>query len=467
MKHTLRLLLLLPLLLLAQDIFALDAPPRKRPRRTKKSRTTVVQAARTADTARQKPVVAVPEKEPITKRTPDYPEPDPEMTPEQFDSLLYRWQEQRRVEAYEAFVRDFIEVDSLQALAADTVTIDSTPDSVFVRRLRDLASPIEFAYNPVVKTNILRYITKLRNLTGRLIGLSQYYFPLFEEELIKAGLPIELRALPIIESALNPTAVSRAGAAGLWQFMPITGKACGLEINSLVDERLDPVRSTQAACKYLRGLYDIYHNWPLALAAYNCGPGNVNKAMARSGGKNFWEIYDYLPRETRGYVPAFIAASYVYAYHRNHGIEAVDAPLPMATDTLHVARLLHFGQIASTIDVPVETLRILNPQYRIDIIPATTKPYTLTLPQHAVTNYIASETTIYQKDSLYLKEYINPANLDKKRSQGPAAKFHVVRSGDTLGAIARRYHVSLRSLMRLNRLQNANKLRLGQRLRIR
>lgn len=466
MKQPLRLLLFLSLLLIAQDIFALDLT-QKRQRRPKKSRTTIVYVAQPTDTVRQTPAESVQEKETITQRTPDYPAPDPDMTPEQFDSLLTHWQGQRRVEAYEAFVRDFIEVDSLQALAADTITIDATPDSVFVRRLRDLASPVELAYNSVVKSHILRYITKLRNLTGRLIGLSQYYFPMFEEELIKADLPIELRALPIIESALNPTAISRAGAAGLWQFMPGTGKVCGLEINSLVDERLDPARSTQAACKYLRGLYDIYHNWPLALAAYNCGPGNVNKAMARSGGKNFWEIYDFLPRETRGYVPAFIAASYVYAYHRNHGIEPIDAPLPMATDTLHVARLLHFGQIASTIDVPVETLRTLNPQYRIDIIPATTKPYTLTLPQHAVTNYIAAETTIHQKDSLYLKEYINPANLDKKRTQGPAATYYVVKKGDTLGSIARRHHVSVQSLMRLNKLQNANKLRLGQRLRIR
>ena len=278
---------------------------------------------------------------------------------------------------------------------------------------------------------------------------------------------MELRALPIIESALSPVAVSPMGATGLWQFMPSTGKSYGLEINSLVDERRDPVLSTRAACRFLKDLYAIYGDWSLAIAAYNCGPGNVNKAIARAGGngRTFWDIYDYLPRETRGYVPAFIGASYAYAYHSQHAIAPTPSPLPLATDTIRVARLLHLGQVASTIDVPIETLRQLNPQYKQDIIPATTKPYTLILPQRSVSAYIAREAEIHAKDSMYLKEYLNPANLDKKR-QERTGTVYTVKKGDTLGGIARRYRVTTAQLMRWNKLKSAHKLRIGQKLRI-
>ena len=322
-------------------------------------------------------------------------------------------------------------------------------------------------YNNIVRGYINRYTDSRYGTISRILGMSQYYFPLIEDELLKEGLPVELRALPIIESALSTTAVSPMGAVGLWQFMPSTGKSYGLEVNSLVDERRDPVRSTQAACRYLKDLYAIYNDWSLAIAAYNCGPGNVNKAIARSGGngRTFWDIYDYLPRETRGYVPAFIGASYAYAYHRQHGIELTEAPIPLATDTIRIDRLMHLGQIASTIDIPIETLRQLNPQYKLDIIPATTKPYTLVLPQRNITQYIANEPAIFAKDSAYLKEYINPANIDKKR-QERSGTVYVVKKGDTLGAIARRYRVTTAQLMRWNGIKNAHKLRLGQRIRI-
>ena len=198
----------------------------------------------------------------------------------------------------------------------DSTQTGAVPDSVYTRRLRDLASPIQLPYNSIVRGYINRYTDSRYGTISRILGMSQYYFPLIEDELLKEGLPIELRALPIIESALSVTAVSPMGAVGLWQFMPSTGKSYGLEVNSLVDERRDPVRSTQAACRYLKDLYAIYKDWSLAIAAYNCGPGNVNKALARAGEKSrtFWDIYDYLPRETRGYVPAFIGASYAYAY---------------------------------------------------------------------------------------------------------------------------------------------------------
>ena len=317
-------------------------------------------------------------------------------------------------------------------------------------------------------TSAVTYDTRYGTI-NRVLSLSRYYFPLIEEELIKADLPVELRALPIIESALSTTATSPMGAVGLWQFMPATGKSYGLEINSFVDERRDPVQATRAACRYLKDLYSIYHDWTLAIAAYNCGPGNVNKALARAGGgTTFWDIYEYLPRETRGYVPAFVGASYAYAYHQQHGIQSENPPMPLATDTIRVTRLLHLGQVASTLDIPIETLRTLNPQYKMDIIPATIKSYTLVLPQHYLCQYIASEEEIHRKDSTYLKEYINPANIEKKKlaDATPAYTTYTVKRGDTLGAIARRYRTTTAQIMKLNKLKNANKLREGQRLRI-
>ena len=405
-------------------------------------------------------IIVIQERDP--RLTPPAPEPRRDLTPAQYDSLLAVWSKQRTQESFERYFNDYIFIDASATAAADT-----TPDSTYIRRLRDLASPIELPYNYVVKASIARYTDSRYGLMSRVLGLSQFYFPMIEEELMKAGLPIELRAMAIIESALQTTAVSHAGAAGLWQFMPSTGKVYGLEINSLVDERLDPVKATKAAVKYLKDLYGIYNNWPLAIAAYNCGPGRVNKAMARSGGKTFWEIYDFLPAETRGYVPAFIGASYGYAYHKLHGIKPTEPPMPLATDTLHVKRLLHLGQVASTLEgLPIETLRLLNPQYRIDILPATTKSYALRLPQHAVTNYIASEEAIHAKDSLFLKDYLNPDNLEKKRAQASGTITHRVKRGETLSTIARTYGVSQKNIMRWNGIKNPNRLSEGQRLKI-
>ena len=380
-------------------------------------------------------------------------------TAEQADSLVARWQERQRHDAFDEFFQRFV-------LADTTEVVGNTPDSLlYMKRLRDLASPIPLPYNPIVQQYINRYINPEYGTISRILGLSKYYFPLIEEALIKEGLPVELRALPIIESALNTTAVSHAGAVGLWQFMPSTGKSYGLEVNSLVDERRDPIRATEAACRYLKDLYAIYQDWPLALAAYNCGPGNVNKAIARSGGKGFWDIYDYLPLETRGYVPAFIGATYAYNYHQQHGLEETPPPMPLAVDTLRINRLMHFGQIASTIDLPVETLRLLNPQYHLDIIPATTRTYTLVIPQRKVMEYLAHEKEIFAKDSAYLKEYIDPANIEKKRLERKET-YYRVKKGDTLGAIARRYRVTTAQLMRWNGIKNPRTLRIGQRLRI-
>ena len=452
--------LALLLTMLAGPATALDRKPRKK-RNPKKEQTTQQTAAPQQTTA-PRPAAPAPEPEDslASKRTPRTwcdTTAARDLTPRQVDSLATVWQEQRRLEAFNRFFDEFV--------ANVPASEDPTPDSLYVERLRALASPIELPFNSIVKAYINRYTSSRYGTLSRILGLSRYYFPLIEDELLREGLPIELRALPIIESALSTTAVSPMGAVGLWQFMPSTGKSYGLEVNSLVDERRDPLLATRAACRYLKDLYAIYNDWTLAIAAYNCGPGNVNKAIARSGGKTFWDIYDYLPRETRGYVPAFIGATYGYAYHRLHNIEPTETPLPLATDTLHVNRILHLGQISSTIDIPLETLRELNPQYKLDIIPATTKSYTLTLPQHSVADYIAHEQEIFAKDSAYLKEYINPANLDKKRQQRTGTVY-VVKRGDTLGAIARRYRVTTAQLMRWNGIKNAHKLRIGQRLRI-
>lgn len=453
---------LLPLLLL----FAFGVPQAatldKRPRKKRAK----AQTAETAPAAAPTPAADAGATAPRPETAADAPRYNDrlavDLSPVQIDSLLAVWRERQTLGAYEEFFSTYVGFDPAAAAAGDR-----TPDSVYVRRLRDLVSPVQLPYNYIVKGYIDRYTNVRSGTISRILGMSQYYFPLIEEELIKAGLPVELRALPIIESALSPTAVSPMGAAGLWQFMPATGKVYGLEVNSLVDERCDPVLSTRAACRYLKDLYTLYKDWTLAIAAYNCGPGNVNKALARAGdgSRTFWDIYDFLPRETRGYVPAFIGASYAYAYHKLHGIEFTEPPLPLATDTIRVDRLLHLGQVSSTIDIPMETLRQLNPQYKLDIVPATTKTYSLVLPQRYVCRYIQQQDSIFAKDSAYLKEYMNPANLEKKRQQR-SGTIYTVKKGDTLGAIARKYRVTTAQLMRWNGIKNANKLRLGQKIRI-
>ena len=276
-------------------------------------------------------------------------------TPARADSLAEQLRLQQVDDALQNFFNDYV------CEPADMST-DTQLDSLYAARLKTLVSPIHLPYNQIVRTYIKRY-TDGSGLMSRVLSLSQYYFPMIDEELLKAGLPVELHAMAIIESALSATAYSRAGAAGLWQFMPTTAKAYGLEVNSMVDERYDPLKSTRAACRYMKDLYEMYNDWSLAIAAYNCGPGNVNKAMARAGGnpQSFWDVYEFLPRETRGYVPSFIAASYAYAYHQAHNITYAEPPMPIAVDTIQVSRLLHLGQVSSTIDVSTDALKMLNP----------------------------------------------------------------------------------------------------------
>jgi membrane-bound lytic murein transglycosylase D len=393
------------------------------------------------------------EKKPVERLKVDY-------TPEQADSLAEQLKLAQVNGAMENFFNEYI-------CEPVTMSSDSSLDSLYAARLKSLVSPIHLPYNEVVRTYIQRY-TAPSGLMSRILSRAQYYFPMIEEELLKAGLPVELRAMAVIESALVATAKSRVGACGLWQFMPATGKGYGLEINSMVDERFDPVKSTVAACKHLKYLYNLYDNWSLAIAAYNCGQGNVNKALARAGGnpQSFWDVYWYLPSETRGYVPAFIAASYAYAYHKSHNITYAEPPMPIAVDTVHVNRLLHLGQVSSTIDVPTETLKMLNPQYMLDIVPAMNKEYTLILPANRLCKYVSNQDAIFAKDSTYLKEYLNPENVNKKIASAGTVIYYKVKSGDTLGSIASRHRVTTKQLMAWNGIKNANKLSIGQRLRI-
>lgn len=379
-------------------------------------------------------------------------------TPAKADSLAELLHITQVSDAMENFFDDYI-------CEPVTLSTDSQYDSLYSARLKALVSPIHFPYNELVRSYIKRY-TDSSGLMSRVLALAQYYFPMIEDELLKAGLPVELRAMAIIESALQATAYSRAGAAGLWQFMPSTAKSYGLEVNSMIDERYDPVKSTKAACKYMKSLYNMYDDWSLAIAAYNCGPGNVNKALRRTGGnpQSFWDVYWHLPRETRSYVPAFIAATYAYAYHEAHGITYGEPPMPIAVDTIQVNRLLHLGQIAATMDISNETLKMLNPQYKMDIIPAINKSYTLVLPMNRVTDYISQQDSIFAKDSTFLKEYLNPENVTKKIQA--TSTYYRVKSGDTLGAIARRHGVTTKQIMQWNNLKNANRLSVGQRLRI-
>lgn len=379
-------------------------------------------------------------------------------SPAEIDSLVEAWNILHQQQSDKQFFDTYI---------GDDETTRSLPvDSLYKQRLLDMVSPMHLPYNYIVRNFINQYLNGRWSSLSRVLGLSRYYFPIIEEELHAAGLPLELRYLPIIESNLSIRATSRMGAVGLWQFMPATGKNLGLEINSLVDERCDVLKSTRAACKFLAYLYRVYGDWTLAIAAYNCGPGNVNRALARAGEscKTYWDIYDFLPRETRGYVPKFIAAAYAYTYHKAHNITPTAIPDCVATDTVTINRVMHLGQVASTLNIPIETLRDLNPQYKLDIIPATTKSYSLRLPTRYTSEFVLHEKEIHSKDSLYLKEYIYPANLEKKRAEG-VGYFYTVRSGDNLGLIAKRNRCTVKELMKWNKLKSTV-IRPGQKIRI-
>lgn len=366
------------------------------------------------------------------------------------------------------YLQNYTVIDQSGAELPDVPTTDAD----YIERLKKLPTVIEMPYNSVVRNYIDMYTQRRRQLVEEMLRLSLYYTPIFEQALEKEGLPLELKYLPVIESALDPNAVSRAGATGLWQFMLRTAKSLGLEVNSLVDERRDPIRSSEIAAKYLKQLYEIYGNWSLAIASYNCGPGNVNKALRRAGGENkdFWDIYFYLPAETRGYVPAFIAANYVMTYYADHDLGRSLAIRPITTDTVHVNHRVHFNQIASVLDIPIEEIRVLNPQYRKDEIPGDIHPYALTLPSQQIYSYIVSEDSIIARDAaLYARRTVVEPNDGTTTTIDGDTQLtvirHKVKSGETLSKIARHYGVSTASIKKWNNLRS-NRILRGQQLKI-
>ena len=349
--------------------------------------------------------------------------------------------------------------------SADSVPVYSP--QILAERIAkmDAQSPFKLIYNDEVKAYINMYSIRKRNQVSRMIGLSELYFPLFEETLAKYKMPLELKYLAIVESALNPAARSRVGAQGLWQFMYGTGKLFKLNINSYVDERCDPIKSTEAACLYMKYLYSIYKDWSLVLAAYNSGPGNVNKAIRRSGGKtNYWDLRPYLPRETAGYVPAFIAAVYVMNYSKEHNLYPI---MPKAIfseiDTLHIHRRLTFNQISAVLDMPMEDVAFLNPSYLLGVIPETDGHHVLTLPKSKVATFINNEETIYSYKSP--RESRMDSLMNIKKALPIASKTHVVRSGESISAVARKYGITVNEIKKWNKL-SSSKLKRGQRLKV-
>lgn len=353
---------------------------------------------------------------------------------------------------------------------SDTL-ITELPDSVYKIRLQALPLVVEVPYNEVVRRYILRYIKHSPRQLAALQRKSEYYFPIFEDIIARHQLPYELCYLSIVESALNPQARSHMGAAGLWQFMPATGKRYGLEVNSLVDERMDPIRSTEAACRYLSDLYGIFNDWNLAIAAYNCGPGNVNKAIHRAGGKrDFWSIYPFLPKETRGYLPIFIAVVYAMNYAEMHGICPSEPLLTMASDTIVTNQRQHLKQIAENLDIPLSELRRLNPQYPRDIIPGN-KDYAICLPIEKAGAYIDNEHAIlaYQADELINNRRAEIELLQRTSVYGGYSingiTYYKIKEGDTLGGIAQKFHVSVKQLKAWNGLKS-DAIRAGKTLKI-
>ena len=360
----------------------------------------------------------------------------------ELDSLLNSW-----------YAQTYLMVDTT---CTPTAANPVFSDTVYTDRLANLPCVVPMTYNQPVRANIDRYAKQLRHQVSYMLGMMEYYEPLIEQALDVHGVPNELKYLPVVESALNPVAVSRVGATGLWQFMYSTGKLYGLKQNSLVDDRRDPVKSTWAAAKYLRALYDRFGDWSLAIAAYNCGPGNVNKAIYRSGGKtDFWDIYWYLPRETRGYLPAFIAATYIMTYHAEHGICPMESKLPLATDTIMVNRLLHFDQIVAVCDIDMETLRGLNPQYKENVIPGKFLPGALRLPEDKIRDFILSGDFIYNYER---EKYFSEEKVKVLKNQATNSGFviHKIRSGESLSTIAHRYRVTIAELKRWNGLKSNN-----------
>lgn len=373
-------------------------------------------------------------------------------TVEVSDSLLDIW-----------YTHKMASDDELEAYDMDSVKFESNvPDEVYIERIKRMNSFISLPYNDIVKNYIILYSEKMPTKMPHILGLCQYYMPIFEEVFNRYDIPEELKAMAVIESALNPTAVSRAGAKGMWQFMYSTAKMYGLHIDSFVDERLDPVKSAEAAAQYLQDSYEIFGDWNLAIASYNCGAGNVNKAIRRSGGKRaFWDIWPYLPRETRGYVPAFVGALYTMTYYKEHGIRPEAVQIPAHIDTLKINKQLHLRQVADLTAAPLEELKNLNPQYRHEIIPGDSREYILRIPYAYTNAFIEFEDSVYRHK---VDEYFNPVTIKKIKDGGDGERIvYRVKSGDYLGRIASRHRCTVAQIKRWNNLKS-NNIRVGQRL---
>ena len=377
------------------------------------------------------------------------------MQMQEIDSLLSDWQ-----------TRNFLSFDESCETTGENPEFDA---QTYARRLSRLPNVIDMPYNNVVQKYIDLYSGRLRNSVAIMLGRGNFYNPIFEEALESYQIPLELKYLPIIESALNPTATSRAGAVGLWQFMITTGKQYGLEVTSLIDERRDPIKASYAAARYLHDLYGIFGDWTLVIAGYNCGPNNIIKAIKRAGGaKDYWTIYPYLPAETRGYVPAFIAANYIMNYYCDHNICPVNTKLPMGTDTIQVSRNVRMERITELCGISDEELRALNPQYRTTLIPGEAQVCTLRMPTATINAFIEAGDSIY----VPLAEVQTPIDIPvveqprkKSRGRGSRGTSVTVRKGDTLSAIAQRNRTTVANLRRLNGIKG-NTVYAGQRIRV-
>lgn len=397
----------------------------------------------------------------------------------------------------EELMTDYTNANNLSEGVGVSRTLSYT-DAILVSRLSRIPTTIEMPLNDVTRKFIDIYSTRMKGSVSIMLGSSNFYNPIFEEALERYGLPLELKYMPVIESALRPSATSPVGAAGLWQFMLATGKRYGLEVNTLVDERRDPIKSSDAAARYLRDLYDMFGDWSLAIAAYNCGEGNVQKAILRSGsqeGADFWTVYNRLPRETRGYVPAFIAATYIMNYYCEHGIVPREATLPLESDTVVVQREVKFSQIAAKCNVTIDELRAINPQYRRDIVPAD---YALRLPAGAVEDFILNEDSIYglnpamglmasstrravtdDVENVIVESSTTTVSNSRKsyassrksrtsrnsRSRRQQTRSVSVKSGDTLSSIAKRNGTTVSKLRQMNGIKG-NIIRPGQKVRV-
>lgn len=397
----------------------------------------------------------------------------PEFITEDFDKQLSNWQAQTYLQ----------KVDKKQSKNKNL----NVSDTIYAKRLASMPTIVRMPYNNMVRTFIDTYVKRGHRQVSFILGVSELYMPIFDEEINRAGIPYELRYLPIIESGLNATATSFAGARGLWQFMIGTGNHYGLKSNNYIDERLDPIKSTEAAVRYLKDLYKMFNNWELAIASYNCGPGNVKKAIIRSGGStDFWKIYDWLPAETRGYLPAFIAANYAMTFYNDHGIAPMTPKVPITTDTVHVNKNLHFNQIVEVCGIDIEEIRALNPQYLKDIIPGANETYVLRLTNESITKFVEKEDIVYKHD---VDKYFPPADIakmlndaklfaskrssksssdskdDKKGNKGKNSKNskngkngklikYKIKPGDTLGGIAIKHNVTVKQIMKWNNMKD-------------